>query len=759
MSGLRGGPAASGRLAAEPVPVLAPSPVGDPPPVLPDVAGPRGRRWSNVLDWYGTAAAGPRAQPPPDPAAPRHPVVAVGPDWLAPARLYTDRLVRPLLVADRVADVPAAVAGAGFRSVTIAAPAEQLGWHALETLDRGLALPWGVLTAQDPAGMTFLVRKLLLGAAGHVRTGVGMVDGLGRAVDLPDTGTGGGPGPASMAAALRGSDLGCLTVFAHGEGGHVNLGGAVLCGLVGEVERDLDGTVLDGCREVAGRRVCKRAPDPETPVLSPADLRAAYLWLLSCTSASSVSPPHPYPSRNSAVLSALDGFAAGVLALRDSTAIAKEEAYLAGELFRQRYPLGEIRGVLNEIQDRRSGFRPYVLFGDPAAAGPDPGQDAGAASRSRARIVRLEPAARVATVGLDLGPVTPPDRPVTPPDRPVTPPDRPGDTGPAAPDPAGTREPAILRGTGLIAVVGDEMPPAVLDAIRDRSGIADRSRAWLGELGRRLSAAATFERAVMRRYAPVIDRDERLYGLCDELFRLRVGLEQIVQAGFDVLQRVSAAGTWDPAVGWWLSRAVEAADRWDRTAASLLVSPLLAGDVFGLLADSLPLGGRREPDRCRYCGSLVTDSTRTDPLSGRPLRRFTRCLRCGDLDSWPEEGPRIAVAGLTPARPGHRGGFDYQVAGGTALFDRPPEGWLVAQAYDKANRRLFLRLDRREEGGARRRLEVEVPADVAGDLHYLWLVWVCDLSVSVLKRRWLAVRPAGSGSTRPGHGRPDGVPA
>lgn len=99
-----------------------------------------------------------------------------------------------------------------------------------------------------------------------------------------------------------------LVLLGHGDGAHLHLGFAIICGRVGEVERIAGRPVAGGCSEAGG---CKKASTGTTPVVVARDLRARVLVVLSCHSLKH----HGwlFPSDVSLAHSALSGYAEWVV--------------------------------------------------------------------------------------------------------------------------------------------------------------------------------------------------------------------------------------------------------------------------------------------------------------------------------------------------------------------------------------------------------------------------------------------------------------
>ncbi|WP_394426054.1 hypothetical protein [Streptomyces sp. SGAir0957] len=159
-----------------------------------------------------------------------------------------------------------------------------------------------------------------------------------------------------------------LVVVAHGDGGHLDLGPLVACGLYTSVERDLaSGAPLErGCR--AGV-TCKRSRDHGNVLLC-RDIKAGSVTLVACKAGSVIDPA--YPSSTNVVVGFLDGYAATVVAppgnASASPAITHGLYALAGDSTPHR-----VRAYLDDVSGR--GRVHYRIFGTPGAQDTGPGGD------------------------------------------------------------------------------------------------------------------------------------------------------------------------------------------------------------------------------------------------------------------------------------------------------------------------------------------------------------------------------------------------
>lgn len=195
-----------------------------------------------------------------------------------------------------------------------------------------------------------------------------------------------GHAPANLRDILVRDGVRRLAVVAHGDGGHLNLGELVLCGLYTDIEHDLDrGIDLNaGCR-VDVR--CKRAPDIAAVVLCQA-VRAAEVIIVSCKAGMLVEPA--FRTTTNVVVGFADGFASSIVApmgnAQVSTAVTEGLRALL-----EAAALDEVRDYLDDVSGRDTAQ--FRLLGTRAGLG----ERAPAATASdRVTVHRLPAPGRIA---------------------------------------------------------------------------------------------------------------------------------------------------------------------------------------------------------------------------------------------------------------------------------------------------------------------------------------------------------------------------
>ena len=292
-----------------------------------------------------------------EPGTTRTVLVLAGDPYGAAARRYAAATGAGVREVD---DVVAAMPGTG--TVIVAAEPERLSFDLVEAiaeraLDLGIRV--GYLTAPDLDTFDLVLGKAArtLGG-GSGRAGRGWVDELrhdnGREVDgATETRL---PSPAVLAGSYR-----TLYVSGHGDGLHVRLHDATICGLVGAVETYRGRPVRGGCRRGL-RPVCKKG----TAVVVPAgDLRADLVVVLSCKSF--VTRSKVYPSSESVLLSAASGLPGAFVGTTREVRFDDDVVDAAAALVDSGLPIGDVVTALNDQQARRGAMPCVALLGDPDA--------------------------------------------------------------------------------------------------------------------------------------------------------------------------------------------------------------------------------------------------------------------------------------------------------------------------------------------------------------------------------------------------------
>lgn len=223
---------------------------------------------------------------------------------------------------------------------------------------------WGIATASDIEGLSFVLAKFLLNKPSFARNGT--IDILNKQIFEYEN--------YKKKVEYKFSDLNInrfisdswqtLGIVAHGEGAHANLNSVVLCGLIGEQERDINGNILEtGCKV----NNCKRVHNKGIQSVPVYNLVAEHCILLSCNGFSVAGDL--FPSDNSFVLSAAEGHIKNIITTTEVLSFEPEVIEIFLNMIQSKFSLGEIINIHNDIQKNLNGNYPYILFGDPLLNG------------------------------------------------------------------------------------------------------------------------------------------------------------------------------------------------------------------------------------------------------------------------------------------------------------------------------------------------------------------------------------------------------
>jgi hypothetical protein len=494
-----------------------------------------------------------------------------------------------------------------------------------------------------------------------------------------------------------------MAICAHGEGGHINLGSIVLCGLIGPVERGPDGRPTGGCYIDATGRHCKRAPEPRTRVMSVGDIRAAELHLLSC--ASSLMCGELYDSNVSATLSAAEGYPRAALLTDRIVSVHSVKPELLTALRGDGAGLGAVCAALNDMEEHLAGCRPYLVFGDPAGppvpwrcsavGAPIPRGEGG-------RAVALEVKGRLPEIcALD------------------------------GLDPAGFMECGVSR---LLAWHPPGTATAPLTLV-DGSAALKASEAWLMEIAGRLGSATAVEHAIARHYEARLASVPEMVEELALVRELRLAIEALLSRAIQLCQTSRSVRTLLPDLKVVRAGLAKTISFWDRHFAQLMANHLFGGPCYALATDGMAVTSSDREVICDHCGIAVRHLDMMLTYGFRLRWHRVECDLCGGKSSWPDTGRRLTVRPAATLIRGQAAALDIALDLGEA---RRPEGLmpgvLVVHAQDKALRVFHRCLEPAD--CASYALKVTPPEDIAPDLQTLHVALVEGLLFEVFRHRW-----------------------
>lgn len=641
------------------------------------------QRWTDILAFYGLSEAmsEPVATSGPAPSFSGR-IFVIGEDWAAPARFYADCTGRP---ATRFDDLEACLKSSPpeLEPVMFFGPPDIFSLHNCDRIEAWAKQGWGFLTASDLAGLSFMVAKLLAPPV-QACWGSLIVDILGRRLWVGEQNE---ALTAERLATEIVSPASKLVIRAHGEGGHVNLESIVLCGLAGSEEWGPNGPLQGGCRFGSDKRRCKRAPDPNTQILTFAELPSPEIHLLTC--ASSLMTGELYPSNVSATLSLADGYAREALL---NNRIVDVHSGMADWLLSQRENNTDavtICATLNDIQSKTIGCRPYIWFGDPG---------------TRCNVAKSDVSASV--IGLDV----------------ASNPDQILEVKNVSPD-------AYVE-AGETCLIGwqdhpGSEPPAILDATQRLEDV----QSWLPVLAARRAGGADLEFGIERLYSQRLEKNEDMREALSLLRDIRQMIDHSAYQINHLCNTSTATGILEPGLASEIGNAMQLIALWDRHFAILMANHLFGGPCYKLPGEGL-VAVSRPGEPCDYCGL----ATRHFDMSPREGVRLV-CTLCGGKAAWHAPGPRLAVNHAPHLRRGEptEVTLEFTEQDSTGL-DRLHQGIAVVHAQDKALRVFHRSLVVVSEPNLT--VEVVPPPEIAPELHTLHIALVRGMRFEVIRRRW-----------------------
>ncbi|MBD1583308.1 ATP-grasp domain-containing protein [Pseudoalteromonas sp. S16_S37] len=285
-----------------------------------------------------------------------HPVVYIDTSHQAIAQYYAGLAGR---VVKKFASIDAIIAASdAYKSMLIIGCKNELKTKILVELSAKMQCRWGVFTGHDRAAICFLALKNRLRTA-YV-DGTGLIDAIHqKQADFYE--------PTSPV--LQNYDpekflnetnyRKSLVVVAHGEGAHVNLNQAVLCGLYEEYEYDLSEAVLNGCVNNGEQKRCKRVHDPSITLSHFNCLKTESFLLLSCNGVSVAK--EIYPSTVSSALACIEGYPRLFVSTISPIPVPWGLSFGSASLLQNGYQLPDMISALDDFIGRKE----LILIGDP----------------------------------------------------------------------------------------------------------------------------------------------------------------------------------------------------------------------------------------------------------------------------------------------------------------------------------------------------------------------------------------------------------
>lgn len=652
----------------------------------------------SVAAWWGFEPAG-------EPSAvrldgTRRTVIGVtGGPFVAAAQAYADVTGATLrLVSDPVELTdPAALPVEG--SCVVVTESARLTFDLVEDIAQCVAdqpgTRIGYLAAPDEETLDLVVRKSLatLDQQRAPRGGRGYVDEF-RFENGRISGTAAERRLGSLDV-LRG-DYRTLLVGGHGDGLHIRLGDATICGLVGDAERSGGRLVRGGCRRTGS--ACKKSRASAVPVVLASDLRAELLALLSCKSF--VTSEQIYPSNLSLLLAAGAGFAGSVVGVTRQLVFDRPSVLVLDALLQSGRRVGDVVSMLNEQQLRRGATACFALLGDPDARFAVPGGAAPAL-------------AYAGTAVWSLG----------------------------APDAVRASRPDIYllherRRTHVFAKGLDEPP-------RDASAEIDTARTAMTDIRRRLADGAALERVATSyatRYNLLVEAGALLGQVAAEREKVEAETWTALSAIVDTAYRKTLHPSLD------IDHVRTAVRAWSDAMAELVASWFVHEEVGNhYLADHFatsmtafrvlgPAYVAAQP--CPGCGARLVAHDYDGSIMGLSPRTALTCAACGPVST--HGALRVALSLDGEVRPGGTVRFRVSLKHPPVVHGGPVAVALHVKARSRANPPATVRATW-PPGAEQGTIELALPHDAVSDLWSATCGVTCDGEVSYARRLFAVV--------------------
>ncbi len=666
----------TGRNADGPFPVLKPS---DPE---------RAARWSKVLSWYESQAL----ETPVLPRATRDDwVVGVGNVVSPVSRILAERLGRSHDVLDRITAFKAWTTCHRPNSVMLVVEHKSLDFAQMTLLmrivDEASPMQFGVLTGADLPGISFAAAKVCYGLQGGEPGDLGLDPIFGK---MYENGQAGDLELDPMLNALK-QDFRTLFMLAHGEGAHLFLEHAVLCGLIGDRELDWLGREVRGC----GPSRCKRGG--HFPVQTVKTLRVKLIAFLSCNSFSVTG--QMYPSNTSLVLSAAESYPAFSISNPWSVSFEADEIPMFLDMVRAGVSLGRLLNFMNRSKFKREQYGSCVLFGDPLAATRPDGQAIADLPRWDERY-QFFPSDKLV---LSLGPESASSQ---------------------------------LYRCGDWVLVKQETT-GTNPTLVDRTQNLQNMEAWLGSIAKRLQQLPSFEHCIEMGLTAEEERDETLMACMSQLREQRLAIERLTVQGYELCSQIRGSGIWSASLGSIYSQLRECVLIWDAAMALLVKDYLLKGGVvgdriFNVLHSSHREGSCGRGPLCEKCGAPTLEIEMVPFVAG-PERLIRECPLCGPLCERMVGGDLLELHLPQSLAPGEETIMNLTLR--RPPGDQPREGYILFEIRDKTRPSNFFSMDKATafENGS---LEIrfKTPSDAGFDQFSARAIWVSELEVVYARR-------------------------
>jgi hypothetical protein len=187
-----------------------------------------------------------------------------------------------------------------------------------------------------------------------------------------------------------------------------------------------------------------------------------------------------------------------------------------------------------------------------------------------------------------------------------------------------------------------------------------------------------------------------------------------------------------------LARLTKAIERWDDT--YLKVCRLVPiNDMYDALHAFRRLDDFRIEGSCPRCGSQLSMSRYTDPSRAEPQRIAAKCWQCGPIQESAHSGPALATTVSGIHEPG--GTIRPRLSVRAAPDEQNRPGRLAVILQDRLTNRTLADFRADCTLATLPEASMTIPADTRSDLHFLWAVWVSEMTIAFAATRTPVTRP------------------
>jgi hypothetical protein len=187
-----------------------------------------------------------------------------------------------------------------------------------------------------------------------------------------------------------------------------------------------------------------------------------------------------------------------------------------------------------------------------------------------------------------------------------------------------------------------------------------------------------------------------------------------------------------------LERLEQAIERWD--AACIEVCGLVPGnDMYNALHAFRRVDAVSTEGSCPRCGSQLATTRYSDPSRADPQRIAVSCWQCGPIQESAHPGPALAITVSGIHEPG--GTMRPRLSVRAAPDEQKRPGRLAVVLQDRLTDQHLAVFRAQCTLATLPEVSMIIPAESRSDLHFLWAVWVSEMTAAFAQTRTPVIRP------------------